>query len=208
MNLSRSAIGRFFAISAASIALVLVYPAVSTAIQPPAPAGEAADADGAAAGGPGTMPEEIDEARLIAGMEIWKESGCRGCHGWAANGEREGPSPQGPSLRETVLPFEAILLTVTCGRPGTEMPYYWRDAYRRDSTDCYGQTGDALGDLIPLRGDVRHQPEELEDLAYYLAFYVKGQGEISFEQCQFYWGEDSTRCPSYQTDAELEAAAD
>ena len=202
MQAARKSMGRILVLGTAALALVLGFSAVSNAIvfgQPAhadeaaVPATPAADAEG------GT--EEADPARLLAGLAVYKEGGCRSCHGWAANGVREGPNPEGPSLRESLLPLDAIRLTVSCGRPGTPMPYFWRDAYRRTSTECYGVTGAELGDLQPLRGNARFNAEELDDLAYYLENYVKGRGEITFEECEFYFGEGNSRCAFYATPA-------
>lgn len=196
-------------VSLVALALVLAfgYSATSSAIQmaqaPDEEAEEAAPAEGEAAEGEEAAPAEgeeamvVDEARVLAGLAVYQEAGCRGCHGWAADGVREGPNPQGPSLRATPLDYDAIHLTVACGRPGTEMPYFWRDAYRRDSTECYGMTGADFGDLLPIRAQTRFTTEEIDDLAYYIAYYVKGQGEITKEQCLFYYGADSTRCETY-----------
>lgn len=143
---------------------------------------------------------EIDQARVEAGLAIFKESGCRGCHGWAANGVREGPNPQGPSLRASMLPEDAIRLAVSCGRPGSEMPYFWREAYRRDSVECYGMTANQLGDLMPIRGGIRYNAEAIDDLVYFLEHYVKGRGEITSDECEFYFGEGNPRCPAYPND--------
>jgi hypothetical protein len=191
---------RILILIAAAAALVLGYSAASTAIDfgPPATEDHATPAENPAEAGPGTGVVEIDEARLIAGLAAYKEAGCRGCHGWAANGVREGPQPQGPSLRASLLPIEFIRVTVACGRPDSPMPYFWRDAYRRDSTECYGQTGADLGDLAPSRGAARFSDEEIDDLAYYLEFYVKGLGEITFEECEFFFGEGNARCDFYR----------
>ncbi len=199
MKHPRSSIARFLAAGIGAAALVLAYSTVSTAIDfgPPAPA-EPAPAPGTPPAGGEVATLEIDEARLVAGLEVYKEAGCRGCHGWAANGEREGPNPEGPSLRATLLPIEAIRLTVACGRPGTPMPYFWRDAYRRDSTECYGSTAAQLGNLIPLRANVRFADEELDNLAYYLEYYVKGLGEINLAECEFFYGAGNTRCNVYR----------
>ena len=144
-----------------------------------------------------TDAEPLDEELLLAGLQAYKDAGCRGCHGWAANGEREGPNPGGPSLRATALDYDAIRLTVACGRPGTPMPYFWREAYRANSTDCYGVTAEQLGDNAPIRGPSRLRDDDLDALAYYLAYYVKGQGDITFSECEFFWGEGNNRCTSY-----------
>jgi hypothetical protein len=204
MQFPRSSLVRFLALGLGATVLAAGYSTVSTAIDFGAPPAEPAPAVGAppAVGTPPAGGEvatvEIDEARLVAGLEVYKEAGCRGCHGWASNGEREGPNPQGPSLRATLLPIEAIRLTVACGRPGTPMPYFWRDAYRRDSIECYGSTAAQLGDLIPPRANVRFADEELDNLAYYLEYYVKGRTDITFEECEFYFGVGNARCDFYR----------
>ncbi|MHA1559314.1 MAG: c-type cytochrome [Alphaproteobacteria bacterium] len=199
MHPQRISIRRLFILVAAATALVFGYSAASIAIDPGPPAAEeVAPADAAAETGPGTGVVEIDEARLIAGLEAYKEGGCRGCHGWAANGAREGPSPEGPSLREMLLPMDFVRVTVACGRPNTAMPYFWREAYRRDSTECYGQTADQLGALTPPRGAGRLTDLEIDDLTYYLEYYVKGLGEIAFDECEFFFGEGNTRCEFYR----------
>jgi hypothetical protein len=199
MQHPRSPIARFLTAGIGAAALVLAYSTVSTAIDfgAAAPA-EPAPAVGTPPAGGAVATPEIDEARLVAGLEIYKEAGCRGCHGWAANGEREGPNPEGPSLRATLLPIEAIRLTVACGRPGTPMPYFWRDAYRRDSTECYGSTAAQLGNLLPPRANVRFADEDLDNLAYYLEHYVKGLADITLAECEFYYGAGNTRCDVYR----------
>jgi mono/diheme cytochrome c family protein len=204
MQHPRSSIARFLAVGIGATVLALGYSTVSTAIDfgaPPPPAEGAAEPATPPGGTPPAVaapPAEIDQALVLAGLEVFKEANCRGCHGWAANGEREGPNPGGPSLRETLLPIEAIRITVACGRPGTQMPYFWRDAYRRDSTECYGSTAAQLGDLVPPRANVRFTDEELDNLAYYLEHYVKGLGEITLAECEFFYGVGNTRCNVYR----------
>lgn len=188
-----------------ALAIGITYAAVSTAmvVTPPAPASATPGATPATttpAPGPATTTADgtpIDQARLVAGLEVFKEGGCRGCHGWAANGEREGPNPEGPSLRATALPMEWIGITIACGRPGTAMPYYSRDVYRRDSTTCYGQTPAQLGDRMPTRAGVRFTQQEIDDLTYYIEYFVKGRGEVTRSECEFYYGAGDTRCAGY-----------
>jgi hypothetical protein len=91
-----------------------------------------------------------------------------------------------------------IHVAVACGRPGTEMPYFWREAYRRTSTECYGVTGADLGDQKPLRGNKRFRDEELADLAYYIANYIKGRDEVTVDECEMYFGAGNSRCESYR----------
>lgn len=171
-------------------------PSVAMQFGAPAQHAQAAPAAGESAAAVESPP--VDEARILAGLQVWKDGGCRGCHGWQANGEREGPSPQGPSLRTTTLSEEDIHMTVKCGRPGTEMPYFWRDAYRRGNTDCYGVSAADLGDQVPIKAAKRFTDADIADVAYYLANYIKGRGEMTLEECEMYWGAGNSRCANFR----------
>lgn len=141
---------------------------------------------------------EIDQARLDAGMQVFKDAGCRACHGWAANGEAEDPNPHGPSLRATLLDYDGLRLTIACGRPTTAMPYFYRNAYRPiGEPECYGATLVQLGPSAPSQGGVRLDDAQLDDLTYYITNYLKGlDDEITFEQCEYFYGQ-SDRCERY-----------
>lgn len=190
-----------------ALTLGIAYSAVSSAMEflpptpaPASPAAPAATPVTTPATGPATVTADgtpIDPARIQAGVEVFKAGGCRGCHGWAANGEREGPNPEGPSLRASMLPLEYITMTIACGRPGTPMPYFSRDVYRRDSTTCYGQTPAQLGNLLPTRAGVRFTQQQIDDLAYYIEYYVKGRGEVTRADCEVYYGAGDARCAAY-----------
>jgi hypothetical protein len=207
MSSHHSSISRLLAIGITAGALVFGYSVASTAIEFPAagasdtadpapdPAAPAAGDPAPAAPDPAADP--VDQDMILAGLEVYKTAGCRGCHGWAANGEREGPNPQGPSLRETTLTYDAIRMTIACGRPGTQMPYFWRDAYRANSTDCYGVTAADLGNNAPIRGPSRLHDDELDAVAYYIVNYLQGHPDITFEQCELFWGAGATRCADY-----------
>jgi hypothetical protein len=183
------------ALGAAVLALVFGGAGVSTAMMF-GHNGGAEPAKPAAAEAP-AAEGEIDQARLEAGVAAYKAAGCRGCHGWASNGEREGPNPPGPSLRATSLDMDAIRETIACGRPGTPMPYFSKDAWKRGSTDCYGATAADLGDQMPTKAKTRLTPQKVEDIAYYIANYVKGKGDITLEECELFFGKGDSHCTPY-----------
>lgn len=188
---------RIAALIAALIALPSAGYAVNFADLPATPAHE--EPEPAPAEEPAATPDEgeVYDAETIArGLEAFKDAGCRSCHGWAANGDREGPTPQGPSLRDSPISFQGIVYTVTCGRLGSEMPYFNRDAYR-DEAVC-GMTRDAAGDTIPPRAQNLLDEEEIADLAAYIVGYVQGRGEITFQECEDFFGEGATRCDFYR----------
>ena len=77
-----------------------------------------------------------DTARLAAGEAAWDKAGCLQCHGAAGEGGAGGEFPAGPSLRKTGLDRAALVETISCGLPGTEMPSWLDGAYTQRS--CYG----------------------------------------------------------------------
>jgi mono/diheme cytochrome c family protein len=110
-------------------------------------------------------------ARVAAGEDAWNKAGCFQCHGAAGEGGSGGEFPAGPSLRNTRLDRATLAETISCGRPGTEMPA-WRDgAYTQ--RPCYGlpkgrpPAGVAL---TPVLG-----AEEIEALVDYLVAQIVGR---------------------------------
>ena len=80
-----------------------------------------------------------DAARLTAGEAAWDKAGCAQCHGASGEGGSGGEFVAGPSLRTTRLAKEALIDTIGCGRPGTEMPSWLAGAYTE--IPCYGIKG-------------------------------------------------------------------
>jgi mono/diheme cytochrome c family protein len=77
-----------------------------------------------------------DAARIAAGEAAWDKAGCLQCHGASGEGGAGGEFPAGPSLRATLLDRATLVDTISCGRPGTEMPAWLEGAYSEVS--CYG----------------------------------------------------------------------
>jgi hypothetical protein len=50
-------------------------------------------------------------------------------------------------LHETRLNREQLIEVIACGRPGTEMPHFYKYAY--EDTDCYGLKGKDWGSKAP-----------------------------------------------------------
>src|SRR5258707_15888393 len=77
-----------------------------------------------------------DAARIAAGEAAWDKAGCLQCHGASGEGGTGGEFPAGPSLRATRLDRSTLVDTISCGRPGTEMPAWLEGAYTEVA--CYG----------------------------------------------------------------------
>src|SRR5215475_7722026 len=77
-----------------------------------------------------------DAPRLAAGEAAWDKAACLQCHGSTGEGGPGGEFAAGPSLRKTRLDRTALIETISCGLPGTEMPAWLDGAYTRRA--CYG----------------------------------------------------------------------
>jgi mono/diheme cytochrome c family protein len=77
-----------------------------------------------------------DAAAVAAGENAWDKAGCLECHGASGQGGDGGEFPAGPSLQKTQLDRAALVETISCGLPGTQMPSWLDEAYTKRS--CYG----------------------------------------------------------------------
>src|SRR6516165_7751164 len=82
-----------------------------------------------------------DPADIAEGMTIYRtKADCQTCHGWAADGRKmDTQMPDAPSLRTTRLGRAGVLYAIRCGRPGTGMPPFDRQAYK-DPSRCNNTT--------------------------------------------------------------------
>lgn len=148
-----------------------------------APLAILAPSDGAAA-----PPPNADPGRIV-----YEKVNCVGCHKWHGGGGG-GYGGAALSLRETALDRAQLVEIVRCGRPGTGMPYFDREAYRR--AECYG--GMTLDGLAP--GDVPRtpvaflRPEEIDAVVAYVQTAIQGKGEVTKEDCLAYWGPGAREC--------------
>ena len=130
-----------------------------------------------------------------AGKAIFKRANCFGCHKWHGNGGG-GYGGDALSLRRTELTHEQIVETVTCGRPGTGMPYFARGSY--DAAKCFEMTRQDVGDRIPPEGGVFLRSPDIEAVAEYVLVKIKGKGEPNYEECVSFFGNTSRVCDIYK----------
>jgi cytochrome c553 len=137
------------------------------------------------------------------GQAIYKRANCVGCHKWHGKGGG-GYGGAALSLRQTTLDEQQIAETITCGRPGTGMPYFLRDAYSDDTAaahPCYGLSRHDLGDNPIAEAGVFLRPPEIAAVAAYVEQHIKGKGEPDLADCTAFFGEGSRACETYQTGA-------
>ncbi len=133
---------------------------------------------------------------LAEGKRLFRIN-CAGCHKWHGAGGG-GYGGDALSLRKTRLDRAQIIETVSCGRPGTGMPYHLRDAYG-DGT-CYGlHEKDVVGNGMVLAANNFLRPSDIAAIADYVLAEVKGRGEPNYQECLAFFGAGSRVCDIYQT---------
>ncbi len=145
----------------------------------------------------GTSADNAEEQ----GKAIYKRANCVGCHKWHGNGGG-GYGGAALSLRETTLDKEEIIHTVSCGRPGTGMPYFVRDAYSDEQSaphPCDGLTRHDLGQTEVAEAGTFLRPEEIAAVASYVLDDIKGKGAPNLADCVAFFGDASRVCEIYKT---------
>nr|WP_244423182.1 c-type cytochrome [Bradyrhizobium sp. ORS 375] len=133
-----------------------------------------------------------------AGKAVFKRANCVGCHKWHGNGGG-GYGGDALSLRKTELDRQHIIETVTCGRPGTGMPYFARGSY--DTTKCYEMNRQDVGERMPPEGGTFLRPNDIEAVADYVLAHIKGRGEPTYDECTAFFGNTSRVCDIYKAHA-------
>jgi Cytochrome c len=136
------------------------------------------------------------ETHLAEGKRLFRAN-CAGCHKWHGGGGG-GYGGAALSLRNTHLNRDQIIETVSCGRPGTGMPYHRRDAY--DSDKCYGLKKSDIEKMMPPEAANFLRPPEIAAITDYVLARVKGRGEPNYAQCIEFFGEGSRVCNTYKND--------
>jgi mono/diheme cytochrome c family protein len=138
-----------------------------------------------------------DPGDIAEGLRLYQtKADCRACHGWAADGHKgDNQMPDGPSLREKKYTRALLILTIKCGRPGTQMPAFDKFAY----TDgrCYNMTKADLTAKYPSRmpdPPATLQPREVEYIADFLMARVVGKGALDHDKCVELWGNETDVC--------------
>lgn len=144
-----------------------------------------------------TIAMAQDEPRSVTlGRALFAGKGnCSQCHGWHGDGAA-GHMGNGPSLRITYLDEPGLVETISCGRPGSYMPYHMTTAYR-ETFPCYGFTDkNQLGDMKVAVG-VPMRAREIANVAAFIIAEIKGK-ELDLGYCERYYGANSRNCDGYR----------
>jgi mono/diheme cytochrome c family protein len=130
-----------------------------------------------------------------AGKAVFSRANCMGCHKWHGNGGG-GYGGDALSLRKTELTRDQIIETVSCGRPGTGMPFFARGAY--DEVKCHGMTREDAGAQTPPEAGTFLRPKDIEAVADYVIAHIKGAGEPTYAECVGFFSSTSRVCDVYK----------
>ncbi len=133
------------------------------------------------------------QSNIDYGMQIFKKGNCKSCHLWHGDGGNSyGGSAM--SIRETGLDKDNIIKIIECGRPGTNMPYFSKKAYKDDR--CFGlKLEDFEGDQKnrPLPARKKLNDRQINALVDFIISDLKGK-EITKEYCIKYFGKPTKTC--------------
>jgi hypothetical protein len=143
--------------------------------------------------------QSADPADLAAGMRIFhQQAHCQACHGWSGDGHKmDSQMPDGADLRASTLDRDALILTIKCGRPGTNMPAFDKFAY--SDGRCYGlkQSDLKARQLDMFDPPATLAPNEIGYLADFLMTKVVGKGPLDHAKCVEFWGSDVEACAEF-----------
>jgi hypothetical protein len=148
----------------------------------------------ALAGGSVAHAQSADD--IAAGRQLFLQKGnCQACHGWAGDGRKmDTQMPDGANLRERQLDRETLVITIKCGRPGTEMPAFDKFAY--SDGRCFGlKTADLRSRQLTMPDPPDTlAPNEVNLLVDFLLAKVINKGPIDRATCAQYWGSEIETC--------------
>jgi len=148
----------------------------------------AQDAAAVAASAAAATDPLLAGADLARGKEVFAKVGvCVSCHGWDGDGKGKNPRSEGAAalLRESQLDAAGFIEIISCGIPGTPMPYHDNQAYKDDR--CYGMTADMFEPgQEPHKGKAIRQ-EDIVNLVAYMQTTIQGKPPATYEDCAAYF---------------------
>lgn len=130
------------------------------------------------------------------GKHLYKEH-CAGCHKWDGSGGG-GYGGAAASLRATHLDKSGMVNVVSCGVPGSGMPYHLRNAYTK-AHPCYGSTSrESFGKDAPLKPNGFLRPMEIDRIVRYVLTTIKGRGKTTYGECRAFFGTHTRACDDYR----------
>jgi mono/diheme cytochrome c family protein len=170
------------------LAGALTVTSVAIAANAPAGRGKAAAASELPANADLTKFEGIAVlagADIVRGKRMFSQQGgnCVSCHGWDGDGTGKNPRSEGAAalLRESGLDAAGFIEIISCGIPGTPMPYHDSQAYKDDR--CYGMVAaDFATGEGPHKGKSIRK-DDVVNLVAYIMTSIQGKPKATYEDC-------------------------
>ncbi|MBN9309922.1 MAG: c-type cytochrome [Devosia sp.] len=128
---------------------------------------------------------ELEGADIVRGKRMFSSAGgnCLSCHGWDGDGTGKNPRSEGAAalLRESGLDAAGFIQIISCGIPGTPMPYHDSQAYKDDR--CYGMVAaDFEAGQEPHKGK-SIKKDDIVNLVAYIMTSIQGKPKATYEDC-------------------------
>ncbi|MDR3475040.1 MAG: c-type cytochrome [Devosia sp.] len=137
---------------------------------------------------------------LARGKRVFQTvANCARCHGWPGDG-LTGKDPRSPgipaNLRKSSLDTNTMIQVVSCGIPGSQMPYQDDQAYQ--DARCYGTTlKDYTADQTPQPGKALNNQDIINVVAY-VQQTLQGKGDVTKAECEAYFKPGAAACADYK----------
>lgn len=128
---------------------------------------------------------ELEGANIVRGKRMFSQQGgnCISCHGWDGDGTGKNPRSEGAAalLRESGLDAAGFIEIISCGIPGTPMPYHDSQAYKDDR--CYGMVAaDFEAGQEPDKGK-SIKKDDIVNLVAYIMTSIQGKPAATYDDC-------------------------
>ncbi len=178
------------------IGMLLATGLVAGSLAMPATLTHAQDADAAPAAG--ELDPLLAGADLERGKQVYAKVGvCVSCHGWDGDGKGKNPRSAGAAalLRESQLDAAGFIEIISCGIPGTPMPYHDNQAYKDDR--CFGMTADMFEPgQAPHKGK-SIKKEDIVNLVAYIQTTMQGKPPATYDDCAAYFGASAEKACAF-----------
>lgn len=158
----------------------------------------AQDAAAVAAAAAAATDPLLAGADVARGKEVFAKVGvCVSCHGWDGDGKGKNPRSEGAAalLRESQLDSAGFIEIISCGIPGTPMPYHDSQAYKDDR--CYGMTADMFEPGQEPHKGKAIQKEDIVNLVAYIQTTLQGKAPATYDDCAAYFGDSAEKACAF-----------
>lgn len=146
----------------------------------------------------GELDPLLAGADIERGKDVYAKVGvCVSCHGWDGDGKGKNPRSEGAAalLRESQLDTQGFIDIISCGIPGTPMPYHDNQAYKDER--CYGMTADMFEPGQEPHKGKSIKKEDIINLVAYIQTTIQGKPPATYDDCAAYFGASAEKACAF-----------